>query len=440
MANKICALLIAGFTCLSVSAETIDLKSKVDSYTDELLELYTDLHLHPELSFFEERTSAKLAAMLVELGYDVQTDLADTYAIAGILRNGDGPTVLIRTDMDGLPILEDTGLPYASKATNVDESGQTLPTMHGCGHDIHMTSWMGTAKFLSEHKELWKGTVIMLGQPAEERGGARFLFRKNLFGGIIPVPDYCIALHASANLPAGTVGHTAGPSLASTDMIDITVFGKGGHGAYPHMTTDPIVLAARMILDFQTIVSREIAPIEPAVVTVGSIHGGSKHNIIPSEVKLELTVRAYSDQVRQHILSAIQRIANGVAMSAGLDPEKYPKIYVREEGVPATFNHPELTQQLFLAHQRLLGKDKVTMVEPVMAGEDFAYYGRTKEQIPICIYWLGTVAQESFDASERGEKVLPSLHSPFFAPDPIPSLQAGVLTMTGAALELLGKP
>jgi amidohydrolase len=440
MANKICALLIAGLTWMTVSAETNDLKSKINSYTDELLALYTDLHLHPELSFFEEKTAAKLAAMLKKMGYDVQTDLANTYAIAGILRNGEGPTVLIRTDMDGLPILEDTGLPYASKATNIDESGQTLPTMHGCGHDVHMTSWMGTAKFLSEHKELWRGTVIMLGQPAEERGGARFLFRKNLFGGIIPVPDYCIALHASANLPAGTVGHTAGPSLASTDMIDITVFGKGGHGAYPHMTTDPIVLAARMIMDFQTIVSREIAPIQPAVVTVGSIHGGSKHNIIPSEVKLELTVRAYSEEVRQHILSALQRIANGVAMSAGLEPEKYPKIYVREEGVPATVNHPELTQQLFLAHQKLLGEDKVTMVEPVMGGEDFAYYGRTKEQIPICIYWLGTVAQETFDASERGEKVLPSLHSPFFAPDPIPTLQTGVLTMTGAALELLGKP
>lgn len=440
MANRIWASLLAVCTCMNVSAETNLLKSKIDTYTDDLLQLYTELHLQPELSFFEEKTSAKLAVILKGLGYEVQTDLADTYAIAGILKNGEGPTVLIRTDMDGLPILEDTGLPYASKATNIDDNGQAQPTMHGCGHDVHMTSWIGTARFLAEHKDLWRGTVIMLGQPAEERGGARFLFRKNLFGGIIPMPDYCIALHASANLPAGTVGHTAGPSLASTDMIDITVFGKGGHGAYPHMTTDPIVLAARMIMDFQTIVSREIAPIEPAVVTVGSIHGGSKHNIIPSEVKMELTVRAYSEDVRQHIISALQRIANGVAMSAGLEPEKYPKIYVREEGVPATVNHPELTQQLFLAHQKLLGEDKVKMVEPVMGGEDFAYYGRTKEQIPICIYWLGTVQQATFDAAARGEKVLPSLHSPFFAPDPIPSLRTGVLTMTGAALELLGKP
>jgi amidohydrolase len=421
-------------------SQVASLEQQTADIMEELVAIYQHLHQNPELSFHEEKTSARLATFLRDHGYEVQTGLADTYALVGILRNGEGPTVLIRTDMDGLPILEETGLSYASKSSFVAEDGLSLPVMHACGHDLHMTTWMGTARLLAHNKQAWRGTIIMLGQPAEERGGARFLFRKQLFGGIIPVPDYCLALHASADLPAGTVGHTIGPALASTDMIDISVYGKGGHGAYPHLSIDPIVLAARMIVDFQTIVSREIAPTDPAVVTVGSIHAGSKHNIIPAEVKMELTVRAYSEEVRQHILSALSRIANGVAVSAGLEPEKYPKVFVREEGVPATVNDADLTKRLIEVHRSILGSNQVRMLEPAMAGEDFAYYGKTRERVPICIYWLGTVAQESMDAYSRSGAGLPGLHSPFFAPDPFPSLRTGVLTMTGAAMELLSKP
>lgn len=416
-----------------------DIRQKAELQATDLLSLYKELHQYPEISFHEEKTSARLADLLKSFGYEVMTGIANTYAIAGIMKNGEGPVVLIRTDMDALPIKEETGLPYASKYTNTDSEGNVIPAMHACGHDIHMTSWVGTAKLLAATKDQWKGTVIMFGQPAEERGGARFLFRKNLFGGILPVPDYCIALHANATLPAGVVGHCPGPSFASTDMIDITVFGKGGHGAFPHQTIDPIVLAARMIMDFQTIVSREIAPTDPAVVTVGSIHGGSKHNIIPSEVKMELTIRAYTETVRNKILEALQRIATGVAMSAGLSPDKYPTIYVREEGVPATVNDKPLTERLIQSHMKLLGEEQVLMVEPLMGGEDFSMYGLTKEKVPICIFWLGTVAETTYQQHLKDGSPLPPIHSPFYAPDPLPSLTTGIAAMTGAALELLGK-
>lgn len=417
-----------------------DASTAAEKYSKDLLALYHDLHREPELSFFEEKTSARLADLLEGLGFEVTRNIANTYAIAGIMKNSEGPVVLIRTDMDGLPVKEETNLPYASIFTQDDEQGVPQHTMHACGHDIHMSSWIGTARFLAEHKHLWKGTVIMFGQPAEERGGARFLFRKQLFGGILPMPDYCIALHASASLPAGTVGHVAGPALASTDMIDITVYGKGGHGAYPHLTIDPIVLASRMVVDFQTIVSREIAPTEPAVVTVGSFHGGSKHNIIPSVVKMELTVRAYSDEVRNQILAALERISKGVAISAGLGPDQYPVIHVREEGVPATVNESALTERIFAVHQKVLGAEQTKMVEPVMGGEDFAYYGRTKEQVPICMFWLGTIAPDAWLAAERGEIPKFSLHSPFYAPDAEKSIITGVRAMSAAALDLLAKP
>lgn len=435
-------LLLSAFLCLGWSSfateKTIQEQSSAEA--DRLLKVYHELHQYPELSFLEEKTSAKLAEMLRAMGYEVMTDIANTYAIAGMMKNGEGPTLLIRTDMDALPIKENTGLPYASTHTNTDAEGNVLPAMHACGHDIHMTSWLGTAALLANNKDKWKGTVIMFGQPAEERGGARFLFRKNLFGGILPVPDYCIALHANANLPAGVVGHCPGPSFASTDMIDITIYGKGGHGAFPHQTIDPIVLAARMIMDFQTIVSREIAPTDPAVVTVGSIHGGSKHNIIPSEVKLELTTRCYTENVREKILDALNRITKGVAMSAGLEPEKYPVIVIREEGVPATVNDEALTSRLMAVHQQILGEKNVVRVDPLMGGEDFSMYGRTKEKIPICIFWLGTISESLYQAHLTEGKPLPPIHSAGYAPDPLPSIRTGIVSMTGAALELLGKP
>lgn len=435
-------LLLSAWLCFGsiLFATEKNLQEQSSEEAARLLKVYHELHQYPELSFLEEKTSAKLADMLRTMGYEVMTDIANTYAIAGIMKNWGGPVLLIRTDMDALPIKENTGLPYASTHTNTDADGNVMPAMHACGHDIHMTSWLGTAALLANNKDKWKGTVIMFGQPAEERGGARFLFRKNLFGDILPVPDYCIALHANALMPVGTVGHCPGPSFASTDMIDITIFGKGGHGAFPHQTIDPIVLAARMIMDFQTIVSREIAPTDPAVVTVGSIHGGSKHNIIPSEVKLELTTRCYTENVRVKILEALDRITKGVAMSAGLGPEKYPVIVVREEGIPATINDEALTQRLMTVHQQILGEKNVIMVDPLMVGEDFSLYGRTKEKVPICIFWLGTISESLYQAHLTEGKPLPTLHSAEYTPDPLPSIRTGIVSMTSAAMELLGKP
>src|SRR6266536_729115 len=375
----------------------------LDALYPDLQKVYVDLHQNPELSFHEQTTAAKLAGRLRALGFEVTTGIAGT-GVVGLLRNGKGPTVMIRTDLDALPVEERTGLPYASKATTKNDSGATVSVMHACGHDIHMSSWIGTATLLSKTKDRWRGTLMMVGQPAED-------------------------------MVAGQIAAIPGYALANVDSVDVTIYGKGGHGAYPHMTVDPVVIAARTVVALQTIVGRETNPLDPAVVTVGSIHGGTKHNIIPDEVKLQLTVRSYKDDVRKHLLEAIARIAKAEAAAAGASKE--PKIEVID-GTPATYNDPALTKRLADMLARSLGASRLEVRQPVMGAEDFSEYGRAG--VPAVILWVGAVDRKKFDAAKAAGTPLPSLHSSEFAPDPEPTIKAGVTAMTLSALELLGKP
>lgn len=401
--------------------------------------LYKDLHAHPELSLMEERTAGVVARELRSAGFEVVEKFGG-FGLVGVFKNGPGPTLLIRTDLDGLPVEEETGLPYASKARVTDLAGREVATMQACGHDIHMTVFAGTARMLAAMKDRWSGTLVFVGQPAEERGiGARVMLSEGLYRKF-PKPDYAIALHDSATLPAGTVGTIEGYAMANVDMVDITVRGIGGHGAYPHTTKDPIVLAARIVVALQTIVSRETRPVDPAVVTVGSIHGGTKHNIIPDEVKLQLTLRSYSDAVRKHTLEALKRVCRGEAIAAGIPEDRMPIVSVAEhEFTPATYNDPALTRRVRSALTRWVGADNVKAIDPEMGGEDFSRFGRTEEKIPICMFRLGAVDPAKFEESVRTGAALPSLHSSKFAPAPEPTIKTGVAAMTGAALELLGK-
>ncbi|MEL6863892.1 MAG: amidohydrolase [Bacteroidota bacterium] len=414
------------------------LEAYINGQTADLIQLYKYYHQNPELSFEEVETAKRMAEELRQLGFEVSTDIGG-HGLVGVYKNGEGPTLMIRADMDALPIIEETGKDYASTVTKTDASGQKVGIMHACGHDMHMTVWTGTARSLIAMKDKWKGTLVFIGQPAEERsGGAKEMLADGLFERF-PRPDYALALHVSANMAAGKVGYHPGYVMANVDMIDITVYGKGGHGAYPHTTKDPVVLAARLIMDFQTIVSREISPREPAVLTVGSIHGGSKGNVIPDDVKMELTIRSYTDEVRNLMVRRIEEICQGVALSAGLEEQMYPKVEVRSESTPALFNDPKLTARVGKVFKQVLGAERVEDAPPVMAGEDFGRYGREAPRIPIMLYWLGAVEPELVAAAERGEIQLPSLHSSKFAPLPEPTIQTGVLTMTSAALELLKK-
>ncbi|GAB4342728.1 MAG: M20 family metallopeptidase [Flammeovirgaceae bacterium] len=416
-----------------------NLKNYIDKDYTYLEALYYYLHQNPELSFHEKQTSIRMAEELRKLGFEV-TENFGGYGVVGIFKNGKGKTILVRTDTDALPVLEQTNLPYASTVKTKDDNGTEVPVMHACGHDVHMASWIGTARALIEMKNQWKGTLMFIAQPAEEKsGGAKAMLAQGLFQKF-GKPDYALALHANASLPAGQIGYSAGNALANVDMVDITVFGVGGHGAYPHTTIDPIVLAARMILDLQTIISREINPLEPCVLTVGSIHGGTKGNIIPSEVKMELTLRSYSDEVREAMLQKIKRIIDGLAISAGLPNDKMPKMVIRDEYTPFVFNDPQLSVRVSNFLMNVIGKNNVKSLKPVMGGEDFGRFGRTEEKVPIMIYWLGTVNPKTFEESLQQNKGLPSLHSPFFAPLPEPTLKTGVLTMSSAVLDLLINP
>lgn len=400
----------------------------------ELDALYRNLHQSPELSQHEENTAAKMAERLRALGFEV-TEKVGGHGVVGLLRNGKGPTVMLRTELDALPVEEKTGLPYASKVTTKDASGQTVPVMHACGHDVHMTVWVGVATLLSRSRDRWRGTVMMVGQPAEESGsGARAMLEDGLFKRF-PKPDFALAVHNLASAASGTVEQVAGFAFASVDSVDVTLYGKGGHGAYPHTTVDPVLLAARTVLAFQTIVSRERNPMEPAVVTVGSIHGGTKHNIIPDEVKLQLTVRSYKPEVRKQILDAIERIAKGESMAAG--SPQLPSIAITE-GTPATYNDPELMKRVLPAVVRTLGAQNVREGIPTMGGEDFSEYGRAG--VPAVMFWLGTVESQRVEAAKKAGVTLPSLHSAIFAPDRERTIRTGVSTLVSAALELLGRP
>ena len=404
----------------------------IDDQAKSLDALYKYLHSHPELSYEEEKTAARLAKELTTLGFDVTTNVGG-HGIVGVLKNGDGPTVLIRTDMDALPIIENTGLAYASKVRTRDKDGNEVGVMHACGHDMHMTCWVGTARVLAGLKKHWRGTLVFVGQPAEEVGaGARKMLADGLFKRF-PRPDYCLGLHCDFRIPHGHVGYSESLVLVNVDTIDITVKGKGGHGSAPHTTIDPIVLAARIILDLQTIVSRENNPTDPAVVTVGSIHGGTKHNIIPSEVKMQLTVRTTKDDVRARVLEAIQRITKAACVGARA-PE--PIIRIDQDNfTPALYNNAELAKKQAKVFRATLGDDKVHQQEALMGGEDFSRYGR--EGIPSFFFFLGTCPPERVEAMLKGKTPLISLHSDLYYPVPEPSFRTGVLSMSMAALHLL---
>jgi hippurate hydrolase len=407
---------------------------EIDAIYPALQTTYIDLHEHPELSFHEVETARKMAEGLRKLGFEVTPGVGGT-GVVGVLKNGNGPTVLIRTDMDALPVPERTGLPYASKVMVKDDTGHDVPVMHACGHDFHMTSWLGTATLLSQNKNRWRGTVVMIGQPAEERvAGAAAMLKDGLFTRF-PKPNYAIAIHDSAEFPAGSVSVIPGFTAANADSVDITVFGRGGHGAHPEKSVDPIVLAARIILSLQTIVSRETNPLDPAVVTVGSIHGGTKGNIIPDEVKLELTIRSYKDEVRAHTIEAIQRICKAEAMAAGA--QKEPLVTVKET-VHATYNDPELSGRLITALKKSLGDDRVLKGDPIMGAEDFSEFGRAG--IPSVIFWIGATDPQKLAQSKQSGVPVPGTHSSLFAPSLPDSLKTAIRAESTAAFELLGQP
>ena len=408
---------------------------KRDKDYDYLFDLYQHLHRNPELSFHEEKTGQRIAEELKKVGFTV-TSKVGGFGVVGVLKNGEGPTIMLRTDLDALPIKEETGKPYASKVEVVDDAGKQVSVMHACGHDIHMSAFIGAARLLSGIKDQWKGTLLMIAQPAEERGsGARAMLKDGLFKRF-PKPDFCVAQHVAATMASGTVGCVPGYALANVDSVDITVRGLGGHGAFPNTTKDPVVLASQIVIALQTIVSRETSPTDPAVVTVGSIHGGSKHNIIPNEVKLQLTLRSYTDEVRLHTIEAIKRITRGLGEAAGLPDKLMPIVSVKNEFTPATYNDPKLLQRLRNNLEPMIGKINVVTSDPVMGGEDFSEYGRTEDKIPICIFWLGAVEPEKVKSSEETGKSLPSLHSSLFAPDVEPTIKTGVANLVSAVLEL----
>lgn len=400
---------------------------------DELVEIYQWFHLNPEVSYQEKETANRFARHLSEAGYEVTSEIGG-YGVVGLLRNGEGPTVMLRTDLDALPVTEQTQLPYASTARTELPDGGTAGVMHACGHDLHMTNILATAMYFAENRSSWKGTLMVIGQPAEERGaGARAMLEDGLFTKF-PKPDFALALHVDGQTAAGTVQVAGGFILANVDSVDITVKGRGGHGSAPHTTIDPIVQAAELVVSLQTIVSREVKPLEPAVVTVGAINGGTKHNIIPDTCHLQITVRSYTDSVRAQVLAAIKRRANGIAATYGA-PE--PDIQI-SEGTPALENDAELAERISAVFVRTIGPENVSTAEQSMGGEDFSQYGRAG--VPILMYRLGSVLPERLARFEQLGIGPPSLHSSTYYPDLTPSLRTAFRTMVAAVDELIGTP
>jgi hippurate hydrolase len=402
----------------------------VGEHLTELVELYREFHQHPELSFQERRTSARLAEELRRAGAEVTAPFGSN-GVVGILSNGPGPRVMLRTDLDALPVTEQTGLVYASKVKTKGQNGQETGVMHACGHDIHITNLIGVARYLAANKDRWSGTVMFLGQPAEELGGgARNVLAAGLFTKF-PKPDVALALHVDSTLATGRVTYRAGYTGANVDSVDILLRGRGGHGAQPHTTIDPIVQGAQLVLDLQTIVSREIKPIDAAVVTVGSIHAGAKHNIIADTCHLQLTVRSQSPEVRKHLLSAIRRKALAAAASAGA-PEPTVEF---SDATPAVKNDEQLVERVLPVFRRLLGDENVVQAEPKMGGEDFSEYGVAG--VPIFMFGLGSVEPQRLAGFKRLGQSAPSLHSALYYPDAEAALATGVNVMANSVLELL---
>src|ERR1700730_6714454 len=434
------------FVAASVSAPQTP-QSLADAELPSLFAIYKDIHSHPELSGREERTSDIVAKELRVVGCEVTDHLGKYsrpefkgYGVVGVMKNGPGPTVLVRTDMDALPVEEQTGLPYASTVTTKNDKGDEVHVMHACGHDAHMSAFIGTARALAKLKNQWHGTIVFVGQPAEEAlGGARALLADGLYTKF-PKPDFALGFHDRAEMEIGHLGVAEGYTYANVDSVNITVRGVGGHGAYPHKTQDPIVLSAEIIIALQTIASRETNPIDPIVVTVGSIQGGTKHNIIPDEVKMQLTVRTYKSDVRDRVLSAIDRITKGCAVAAGIPSERAPTVDVlRDQFTPATYNNPDLTKRLVAVWKKQLGANNVEAVDPTMGGEDFSEYSLPDHSIPACDFWIGAVDPAKIADSKKNGTPLPSLHSSKFAPVPEPTIRVGIVGMTSAVLKLMKK-
>jgi hippurate hydrolase len=394
--------------------------------------LYLDLHEHPELSLHENETAAKVAARLKSIGYEVTTGVGGT-GVVGVLKNGDGPVIMLRTELDALPVREETNLAYASKVTTKDDSGATVSVMHACGHDLHMAALTGTADWMAQHRQQWHGTLIVIGQPAEERVmGAEAMLKDGLFTRF-PKPSYIIAVHDTEMLSAGVVGYTPGFALTSADSVNITIYGRGAHGSRPHMAIDPIVIGAKIVLGLQTIVSRETRPGDHAVITVGSFHAGTRNNIIPDDAKLQLTVRAYKPAVRDHLIEGIKRVTSAEAEAGGAT--KAPLIEVTES-TPATYNDPELTKRVAGALTASLGAQNVKEFEPDFPSEDFAYY--VNAGVKGTMLRVGATNPEKFAAAQKSGEILPGLHTARFAPDLQPALRTAMQAEIVALLELMG--
>ena len=425
-------------SAMSGAAFAQDLRQSIRQDMPGLLEIYRDLHAHPELSLQEIRSAARMADEARRLGFTVTNGVGGTGVVA-VMENGPGPVLMLRADMDALPVEEQTGLPYSSQVRATSLAGVESGVMHACGHDTHMTAWMGTARRLVELRDRWSGTLVMIGQPGEELGlGAKAMLDDGLFTRF-PKPSHVIAFHDSAMLPAGTIGYTPGPALANVDSVDIVVRGVGGHGASPHTTRDPIVLASRIVSSLQTLVSRELDPLDSAVVTVGSFHSGTKHNIISDEARLQLTVRSYTPEIRRQLLDGIARISRGEAIAAGIPEDRMPQISIEENYTPATVNTEALTRSTAALFTEHFGAERVREVRPIMAGEDFSQFHLADRNIESLIFWVGGVPQAQWDAAQRDGTVLPSLHSPFWAPEPDATISTAVEAMVVASLGVLGR-
>jgi len=439
--------LTALILCLSTAPSRAQtLAAIVNSEVPGLVETYKGLHTHPELSHYEEHTSALLAGELGKAGFKVTDhigkypDGSQAYGVVAIMENGPGPRLLIRTDMDALPIIEETGVTYASQVKTKNAAGQDVGVMHACGHDIHITTMIGTARALAALKKQWHGTVMLIGQPSEELvDGARAMLADHLYERF-GTPDMVVGLHDTNTRAAGTVGITSGPAMAGVTSVDVVLHGIGGHGARPQEGKDPVVMAAEFIVQLQTIVSRQENPRDPAVVTVGDIHGGTKRNIIPNEVKLELTTRAFTDPSMQIILDGVRRTAQGVALSAGVPADLAPTVTILpNESAPPTYNDPALTAKVKGALVTALGKTNVFDEEPIMASEDFGIFGLDGHRIPTVLFLLGAIEPAKFTAAAAAGSLAPGLHTSRFQPDPELTLRTGVTAMTSVAMSLLHK-
>jgi len=449
------AALLAALATPAFAADTHLTEAVAGDY-DYVFDIYKNLHENPELALKEVNTSSMLAKELSALGFEVTERVGDDwvkekikgdvgklyedvggYGVVAVMKNGDGPTVMLRADMDALPLEEKTGLPYESKVMSQSYRGEDVPVMHACAHDSHVAILIGAARQLVERKENWSGTLVLIGQPAEELGlGAMAMLEDGLFENF-PKPDYVLATHTSGWAPAGVISYTSGYALANVDSVDITLKGVGAHGSAPHMGKDPIVLGSQIVNALQTLVSRELNPLDAGVVTVGSFQSGFVHNIIPDQAKLQLTVRSYDDEVRKTLLDGIERVTLSQALSAGLPEELMPEITIQSDYTPSTYNDPEMTDRVMAAVGKSIGEEKVITQPPSMGGEDFSRYHRYDRDIKTLIFWTGGAEPKAFATAKAGKGELPpGNHSPFFAPQPEAALKLGVQAMTAGTLEL----